>query len=72
MSRWHNPGRNAAIMNIRRQNLRNATYARTLDERDIGNRPGIEEAFGFGDPRGWDGTAERFRHLAHRFLTRGV
>ena len=37
---------------------------------DLGNRPCVEAAFGFGDARGFAGTAERFRHLSHRWLTR--
>lgn len=40
------------------------------EAKDLGNRPGVAEAFGFGDPRAWDGTPERFRYLAHRWMQR--
>ncbi len=39
-------------------------------EADLGNRAGLEEAFGFGDPRSFEGSAERFRWLAMRRLSR--
>ena len=37
---------------------------------DLGNRSGVEEAFGFGDPRAFAGTSERFRWLSARWLAR--
>lgn len=39
-------------------------------EADLGNRSGLEEAFGFGDPRSFEGSPERFRWLASRWLAR--
>jgi hypothetical protein len=44
-----------------RMNRRLAQHAATTDEADMGNRPGIEQALGFGDdvPRGCTCTCER-------------
>ena len=61
--RWKHRARSAVLH-------RRIAVALRADAPDLGNRPELEQLFGFGDPRGLDGTPERFRWLARLWFGR--